>query len=78
MFAYLLNILFTIYSFMLLTRVFGSWFPKFSQSRVMQFIGIFTDPYLNFFRKIIPRFGMLDISPMFAFMALQLVQWIIF
>lgn len=63
---------------MLLARVFGSWFPKFSQTRLMSFIGFYTDPYLNIFKKIIPRLGMLDISPMFAFMALQLIQWMLF
>ena len=63
---------------MLLVRVFGSWFPRFSQSRFMRFIAFYTDPYLNIFKKIIPRIGMIDISPMFAFMALQFVQWMIF
>ena len=62
---------------MLLIRVFGSWFPSFAQSRFMQFIAYYTDPYLNLFRKIIPPFGMMDISPMFAFISLQIIQWIL-
>lgn len=78
MFAYFLNILFTTYSFMLLTRVLGSWFPSFSRSRFMRFIGFYTDPYLNVFRKIIPPLGMIDISPMVAFFVLQLIQWALF
>jgi YggT family protein len=78
MITYILNALFTTYTFMLLTRVIGSWFPSFAQSRFMQFIAYYTDPYLNLFRKIIPPIGMIDISPMFAFFSLQLIQWILF
>lgn len=75
---YLLDVLFTVYTFMLLTRVFGSWFPKFSESRFMRFIAFYTDPYLNLFRKIIPPLGMMDLSPMIAFFSLQMIQWILF
>lgn len=78
MFLYILNVLFTAYTFMLLTRVIGSWFPSFSKSRFMRFIAFYTDPYLNIFRKIIPPLGMIDISPMVAFFALQMIQWILF
>ena len=78
MLLYILNILFTTYTFMLLARVVGSWFPRFAQSPIMRFVAFYTDPYLNIFRKIIPPLGMLDISPMVAFFALQLVQGILF
>ncbi len=78
MFTHILEILFTIYSFMLMVRVFGSWFPKLAQSRFMRYIAFYTDPYLNVFRRIIPPLGMMDISPMFAFIALQMMQWILF
>jgi len=78
MLSYILNAIFTAYTFMLLTRVFGSWFPNFSRTRFMQFIAFYTDPYLNIFRKIIPPLGMVDVSPMVAFFALQLIQWIVF
>lgn len=77
MILYLINTLFTTYTFLLLIRVFGSWFPSFSRTRFMQFVAFYTDPYLNLFRKIIPPLGMIDISPMFAFIALQILQWII-
>lgn len=78
MLIYILNTLFTTYTFLLLARIFGSWFPSFAHSRFMQFIAFYTDPYLNVFRKIIPPFGILDISPMFAFLALQMIQWLLF
>lgn len=78
MVIYILEILFTLYTFMLLLRVLGSWFPRFSQSQVMRFIAFYTDPYLNIFRRIIPPIGMMDISPMIAFFALQMIQWVLF
>ena len=78
MFLYSLNVLFTTYSFLLLVRVFGSWFQSFAHSKAMRFVAFYTDPYLNVFRKIIPPLGMMDISPMFAFIGLQVIQWIIF
>lgn len=78
MVIYILEILFTLYTFMLLIRVLGSWFPRFSQSQAMRFIAFYTDPYLNIFRRIIPPIGMMDISPMIAFFALQMIQWILF
>jgi len=78
MLAYFIQILFTTYTFLLLVRIFGSWFPEFSQSRVMHFVSFYTDPYLNIFRQIIPPLGMIDISPIFAFLALQMLEWLVF
>jgi len=78
MFLYLLDTLFTVYTFMLLARVLGSWFPRLAQSRFMRFIGFYTDPYLNIFRKIIPPLGMIDLSPMVAFFALQIIHHMLF
>lgn len=72
-----INLLFTAYTVLLMCRVFGSWFPRFSRSKFMRFVGFYTDPYLNLFRKIIPPMGMIDLSPMIAFMALQFLQYFI-
>jgi len=78
MFLYILSILFSLYSLLLLVRVFGSWFPAFAGSVVMRFVALYTDPYLNLFKRIIPPIGMVDISPMFALMGLQFLRWILF
>ncbi len=77
MLATIIEIIFSVYTIMLLVRVLGSWFPRLSQSRFMHFISFYTDPYLNLFRRLIPPFGMIDLSPMFAFIALQVIQWIL-
>lgn len=75
-------LLFKIYFILLLCRIMGSWagafgFHGFARSRFMQFIGFYTDPYLNIFRRIIPPIGVLDISPLIAFFALQFLQYFI-
>jgi YggT family protein len=76
--AYLLvDGLFTCYMIMLIARVLGSWFPQVQEHPVFRFIAFYTDPYLNFFRRIIPPLGMVDISPIVAFFALQLLELIV-
>jgi len=75
MVASIIKLLFTIYTLMLISRILGSWIPSFYNHPIMRFIGRFTDPYLNLFRAIIPPIGgALDISPLLAFFALQLIE----
>lgn len=76
----LLNIvdkIFFIYFLMLFTRIISSWFPEFQRTRFMQFIMFYTDPYLNLFRRVIPPLGMLDLSPIVAFFALQIIEMVV-
>lgn len=76
--ARIINLLFLIYTIMILIRVIGSWFPAIQGGAFMRFISHFTDPYLNFFRSFIPPLGMIDLSPLVAILALQLAKWLIF
>lgn len=69
--------LFLVYMVMLFVRILGSWVPELQQYRFMQFIAFYTDPYLNLFRRFIPPLGMLDLSPMVAFLALGVFEAII-
>ncbi|MBA3602440.1 MAG: YggT family protein [Parachlamydiaceae bacterium] len=71
---HMIHNIFFVYMLMIMVRIFGSWFPNFSQSRFMQFIAFYTDPYLNFFRSIIPPLGMLDLSPIVAIFILQIIE----
>jgi len=67
--------IFLVYTILILIRIIGSWFPRFAYHPVMRFARFFTDPYLNVFRRIIPPIGgALDLSPMLAFFALQLIE----
>jgi YggT family protein len=70
--------IFPTYTLMIMARVIGSWFPSFSGSKAMRFVGFYTDPYLNLFRRFIPPIGgRLDLSPMLAFSSLQIVEMVV-
>ncbi len=70
----LLNLLFTVYTLLLLGRIIGSWFMGYSNNPVWIFICRYTDPYLNIFRRFIPPLGNFDISPLVAFFVLKFLQ----
>ncbi len=76
-FRQIIDLLFLVYTVMLIARVIGSWFPDWSGHALFRFIAHYTDPYLNLFRKIIPPIGIIDISPLFAFIALSVARWFI-
>ncbi len=67
--------IFLVYLVMLFVRIMMSWLPELQGYRVMEFIAFYTDPYLNLFRRIIPPLGMIDISPIFAFMSLGIIEY---
>lgn len=68
------NFLFQVYTLMLFARILASWIPQANEYRVMQFVGYYTDPYLNVFRRFVPPLGMFDLSPIVAFLCLSFIQ----
>lgn len=76
--AYAVRLAFSVYTILILIRIIGSWFPKFSHHSFMRFVSYYTDPYLNLFRRLIPPIGgVLDLSPMLAFFSLQILETLI-
>lgn len=73
----LIHNLFLFYTILLFARILGSWITELQQTRFMQFVAFYTDPYLNLFRSIIPPLGMIDISPFFAFLCLGAIEQIL-
>jgi len=69
-----IEILFQTYTFMIFGRIIASWFPPLYEYKFMQFIIYYTDPYLNVFRRFIPPLGMIDFSPIVAFISLGIIQ----
>ena len=71
-----INPLFYFYYLLIIIRIFLSWIPNTDwNSQPFAFLSSITDPVLNIFRGIIPPIGgMLDISPVFAIILLQLIQ----
>ena len=67
-----------IYSTILIIRVLLTWFPNLDMSNpILVNLCAITDPYLNFFRAIIPPLGGLDLSPILAFVVIRVVQGIL-
>ncbi len=63
-----------IYTFMLIGYILLSWIPAAQDSAVGRFLATVCEPYLGIFRKFIPPIGMIDISPIVAFLALSFIQ----
>ncbi|MDA0267031.1 MAG: YggT family protein [Cyanobacteria bacterium] len=63
-----------IYFVLLIIRILLSWFPNVDwYNPPFSVVSQLTDPYLNLFRSIIPPLGGLDLSPILAFLVLQIV-----
>ncbi len=62
-----------IMTFAILARAILSWFPMKPGNPVVNVLVTVTDPILVPFRRIIPRIGMIDISPMVAIIVLQVI-----
>lgn len=69
------HLLFVCYTVLLFLRILSSWFPMWQGHQFVRFIAFYTDPYLNLFRRILPPLGgVLDLSPILAFLVLQLIE----
>ncbi len=76
-----MQILFDLMSFAILARVIMSWFVMSGGGeggggggRMKVMLYEITEPVLSVFRKIIPRLGMIDISPLIALLALDFIK----
>ncbi|OZI13302.1 hypothetical protein CEW92_02225 [Bacillaceae bacterium SAS-127] len=74
-----------LYSWALIIYILMSWFPNARETSIGRFLTKICEPYLEPFRKIVPPLGMIDLSPLVAFLVLnlatkgvhQLAMWII-
>ncbi|KAM0951767.1 hypothetical protein DsansV1_C03g0029221 [Dioscorea sansibarensis] len=64
-----------IFDQVLMVRVLLSWYPNIPWDRQpFNALSDLCDPFLNLFRKIIPRVGAMDVSPLLAFVVLRLIR----
>lgn len=71
------SLLGTVLYIALLARVLLSWFQVGPDSPFYPVVAILyqlTEPILAPIRRLLPRFGMMDFSPIVAFFLLQIVQ----
>lgn len=64
-----------IYKFALLGRILLSWIQPVPRGKVGIFLFQVTEPVLRIFRGLLPPIGMIDLSPLIAFFALDFAQY---
>ncbi len=72
--AHLLDSLISIYIFVLIVRVFMSWFNPNPYHPIAQFLYRITEPVLGLVRRYLPATGGLDFSPLVVILALYFLQ----
>lgn len=67
-------VLFTVLTLAIIFRALLSWFNLDPRSPLVQTLNAITDPILEPIRNVMPRLGMLDLSPLVAVLLLQFVS----
>lgn len=63
-----------IYQILLIIYILMSWVPASRDTSFGRLLEKIAEPYLGVFRKFIPPLGMIDISPIVAIYALNLIS----
>jgi YggT family protein len=66
-----LQILLNVLWLAILVRVILSWFPVDPSNPIIRIIWEITEPILAPFRRVIPKIGMFDLSPIAAFLVIS-------
>ncbi|MDD5093029.1 MAG: YggT family protein [Dehalococcoidia bacterium] len=74
LFAYFLC---QVLSIAIFARAILSWFPVNPGNQLVAFLYQITEPILATMRRIIPRLGMFDLTPMIVFFVLQMTAGVI-
>ena len=69
------SVFFDVYILLILAYVLTSWIRMpYALHRVQRFLDDVCEPYIRIFRRLLPSFGPLDLSPIVAVVTLVLVQ----
>ena len=69
----LLGAVLHIFAFVILARALLAWFPGARRSQLGVILFNVTEPILAPLRRILPTFGMMDLSPLVAIIVLQVI-----
>ncbi len=61
----------------IIARALLSWLPVDQGSPLYQLLFRVTEPIIDPFRRVMPRAGMIDLSPMMAILALLVMQQLV-
>ena len=68
----------TVYILLILAYVLTSWIRMpYALHRLQRFLDDVCEPYIRLFRRVLPAFGPLDLSPIVALIALRVAQTIV-
>lgn len=74
-FVDLVHLFYNSYALLLFARIVLSWIPAWQSHKLARFVAFCTDPYLNLFRRLLPPVGgVLDLSPLLAFLILEFIR----
>jgi YggT family protein len=66
-----------VLTFAIVARALLSWFPIRYDNPVVVFLNQITEPFLLPLRRVIPRIGPVDITPLIAVIVLQIIRAVI-
>jgi YggT family protein len=69
-----INILFTLFNFLIIVRVLFSWIRVNPYNPLVRLLFQITEPVLAPFRRLIPPAAGLDFSPLVAYFALEVLR----
>lgn len=72
-----LGLLCEVLTIAILVRVILSWFSPSPTNRLVNIVYQVTEPILAPLRRIIPRVGRLDFSPLVAIILLQIISYLL-
>ena len=74
---YFVYILVNILTYAIIIRALMSWFNPSPENPIVRFINEITDPILIPLQRIVPRIGMIDITPIVAIVLLNVIQYLL-
>lgn len=78
--ANVLMALINFYSILIVVYVLMSWIPRGAVGIIEDIRSVLAsvcEPYLSLFRRVIPPLGMVDVSPIVAILALELISGLV-
>ena len=70
----LLSMLLNVLWFAIFARAIVSWFPVDQDGPIVRALDAITEPVLEPLRRVVPRVGLFDITPMVAILLIIIIQ----
>jgi YggT family protein len=70
-------ILLTLLTWAIIIRAILSWFPISPDNPIIVILNYVTEPIIGPLRRIVPRIGMMDLTPFVAVVILLIITWLL-